>query len=78
MPKKMFINILLLVLFILYPKEAYAYVDPGTGGYIFQVLFLFFSAIIGFLAFFRNKVAAVISSVLRPIKNLLIKIGVLK
>lgn len=72
------VTILLLLLCISYPKEAYAYVDPGTGGYIFQVLFLLLSAVISILAFFRNKVEAVISSVLTPIKNLLIKIGVLK
>lgn len=61
----------MFLLFILYSREAYAYVDPGTGGYIFQVLFLAFSAVVAVLAFFRSKVEASISSVLSFIRKLL-------
>lgn len=55
---------------VLYSREAYAYIDPGTGGYLFQVLFLAFSAVVAILAFFRSKVEAAISGVLDFIRNL--------
>ena len=28
----------ILVLFLLFPKSAYAYLDPGTGSYIIQII----------------------------------------
>lgn len=68
--KKGIINIFLLLLFIIYSREAYAYVDPGTGGYLFQVLFLAFSAVVAVWAFFRSKVEAAAGNILNFIKNL--------
>lgn len=68
--KKVAVNVFLLLLFIVCSSEAYAYVDPGTGGYLFQVLFLAFSAVAAVLAFFRSKVEAAAGNVLDFIKNL--------
>ncbi len=72
--REMLIRKSLLILWffslILYPREAYAYVDPGTQGYIYQVLFLAFSAMVAIRIFFRNKLEAAIGSVRDFIKNL--------
>lgn len=71
MPKKRPINIFVFLLFTIYSREVYAYVDPGTGGYLFQVLFLAFSAVVAVLAFFRSKVEAATSGVIGFIRKLL-------
>lgn len=33
---KVILNVILV--FLLFPKPAYAYIDPGTGSYLFQLL----------------------------------------
>lgn len=38
------------------PNEAFAYVDPNVGGYVFQWLFPIFSAIAAGYLFFRNQI----------------------
>lgn len=70
MPKRRPINILVFLLFVLYSREVYAYVDPGTGGYLFQVLFLAFSAVVAVLALFGSKVEAAISGILSFVRDL--------
>jgi len=30
--------VLFFLLYVMYPQEAYAYLDPGTGSYFFQIL----------------------------------------
>lgn len=40
-----------ILLIFLIPGSAKAYIDPGTGGLIFQIGFAFFSLIIGWLLF---------------------------
>ena len=43
-------RIVLLSLSLLFiPASAHAYIDPGTGGLLFQLGFAFFSLIIGWL-----------------------------
>lgn len=32
------VSILALILFVVFTKEAYAYLDPGTGSYVLQLL----------------------------------------
>lgn len=70
MYRRTVIPTLLVLLFTLYPREASAYVDPGTGGYIFQVLFIAFSAILAALALFRSKIESVLGTISNFIKSL--------
>jgi hypothetical protein len=37
------------------PETAYAYIDPNTGGYAFQLLFPLLSAVGGVFLFFRRQ-----------------------
>lgn len=62
--------LLFLIPFILRPNEAHAYVDPGTGGYVFQILFLLFSAAVAFLAYFKDKIKGAVDGILSFFKNL--------
>lgn len=49
MPAKLFFYITLLV--ILFPKPVYAYLDPGTGSYLFQILI---AGVLGSLFFVKS------------------------
>lgn len=55
----------LFVLSSALPSVCYAYVDPTTGGYIFQLLFPIISAVAAILLFFRNGVRRALDIVLR-------------
>ena len=41
---------------VLFPATASAYIDPNTGGYVFQILFPVLSAIAGLFLFCRNYI----------------------
>jgi hypothetical protein len=61
---------------ILYPDTALAYIDPNTGGYVFQLLFPIVSAI-GFAYFFLKKqIKIIFSRIFLFIKSVLKKIFV--
>jgi hypothetical protein len=45
-----------LLYFICFPHHAHAYLDPGTGSYIFQVLI---AGLLGGMFFFRNAIKRV-------------------
>ncbi len=51
--------LLLVLMFVFYPKVAHAYIDPGTGSLFFQLLFIIITAILTAFAFFYNKVKMV-------------------
>ncbi len=59
--------LLLFLAFVFYPREAYAYIDPFTGGYLFQMLYPMLAAILAILAFFprliKNTAITVIDSI---------------
>jgi hypothetical protein len=63
---------LLMVLLIVLglPGQADAYVDPNTGGYIFQILFPIVSAIVAAFLFFKSQIVnmwkKVVGRVRRP------------
>jgi len=38
------------------PGMAYAYIDPNTGGYFFQILFPVISTVVAVYLFFKNQV----------------------
>ena len=44
-----------LACILLLPGTAFAYIDPNTGGYLFQLLFPIIAAIGAGLTFFRDK-----------------------
>lgn len=41
----------IVILFFLFPKLAHAYLDPGTGSYLFQILI---AGLLGSLFFVKN------------------------
>tara|TARA_B100000282_G_scaffold174619_1_gene126584 strand:+ start:167 stop:391 length:225 start_codon:yes stop_codon:yes gene_type:complete len=53
---KSFFYILFLTLFSTNFNIAYAYLDPGTGGFIIQAILGFIAAIIAYCSFYYNKV----------------------
>jgi hypothetical protein len=55
----------ILFLSIIFPSTCFAYVDPSTGGYIFQLLFPIISAITAVCIFFRNSIKRLFGIVFR-------------
>jgi len=56
--------ILLFALFLsLNVRDAHAYVDPGTAGYLYQIIFIAFSGLIAFFAIFKNMIRSFLSSI---------------
>jgi hypothetical protein len=60
--------ILLLVIFFLLTNKSYAYLDPGTGSIILQVLAVVLASTIAFFKFFYQK----FKDLVKKIKNYLI------
>ena len=58
--------ILLILLFIFYSPNAYAYLDPGTGGIILQAIFGIIAGVITFSYFLKQK----IKSFFEKLKNI--------
>lgn len=48
--------------FLIAPQRAEAYVDPGTGGLVYQMLILFVGLIAGYLAFLKKYIKSLFSS----------------
>jgi hypothetical protein len=44
-------------------KDAHAYVDPGTAGYLYQIIFIAFSGLIAFFAIFKNMIKSFLGSI---------------
>ena len=61
--------ILLLASIAVFPRDAFAYIDPNTGGYVFQVLFPVISVIIAWYVFFRDKLRKVVGSIVSRISG---------
>ena len=53
--------ILLSSFVFLSPTDAFAYVDPGTGGLLYQVLILFAGVVAGYFAFFKRFLKSLFS-----------------
>jgi len=58
------VAISVLMLYFL-PADAHAYIDPNTGGYVFQWLFPLFSAIAAFFMFFRTAAKNLFNRIFR-------------
>ncbi|WP_338601297.1 hypothetical protein [Desulfoferula mesophila] len=52
------ISIVLFVILLVVPSAAHAYVDPGTGGMIYQIIILLGAAVSGVITIFRKKIMA--------------------
>lgn len=50
---------LLIIVFLIFPKPAYAYLDPGTGSFMIQMLI---AAVAGFGFVFRSYWKKIISN----------------
>jgi len=50
-----------LCLGIVYPLPVFAYVDPGTGGYVFQILFPIITALTAGYLFLKDRIKALLS-----------------
>ena len=53
--KTLIFSFVLLSIFLI-PKNAFAYIDPNTGGYIFQILFPILSGIYFAFLFFGRSI----------------------
>lgn len=56
--------IMMFIIVVLFPSLSIAYVDPNTGGYVFQILFPVLSAIAGMFLFFRNYIKQIVRRLL--------------
>jgi hypothetical protein len=59
----------LIVVFIINPSYAFAYIDPNTGGFMFQLLFPIVSAIGLAYLFFKNQIKKVCNKIKRSFKS---------
>lgn len=58
--KHVVIAIMCLALFnLLFPQNAYAYIDPGSASYVFQVILAAFIGALFFLKLFWRKIKAI-------------------
>jgi hypothetical protein len=64
----------LLLLFLVNTKISYAYLDPGTGSYILQILALILASVGTFFGFFFNKVKQILKKILNFFKFIKIKL----
>ena len=68
----------LLLLFLVNTKISYAYLDPGTGSYILQILALILASVGTFFGFFFNKVKQILKKILNFFKFIKIKLKKIK
>lgn len=64
----------LLLLFLVNTKISYAYLDPGTGSYILQILALILASVGTFFGFSFNKVKQILKKILNFFKFIRIKL----
>jgi hypothetical protein len=57
--------LLILFFFVLFPRPAYAYLDMGTGSYIFQMSVAAFFGVMVALRIYWDKVKTFVSSIFK-------------
>lgn len=67
--RSIFFILLLTLVFSLGARHAHAYVDPGTAGYLYQIIFIAFSGLIAFFAIFKNMIKSFLSSIFGKSSN---------
>src|SRR5690349_11304337 len=55
----LYVSALVLIAQSVEPSSAYAYIDPNTGGYLFQILFPVISMVAAVYLFFKNQVISI-------------------
>jgi len=60
---------LFLILIILFAKNAYAYIDPNTGGFFFQTVAPFVYGILGVIVVFWKRIVNFIKGLFSKKKN---------
>ncbi|MBJ6801951.1 hypothetical protein [Geomonas propionica] len=63
------ITVLTIAVSFVAAGPVHAYVDPNTGGYVFQVLFPIISAIAGIFLFFKRQAGLLIQKFLNLFKS---------
>ena len=61
--RPIFFILLIALVLSLSARDAHAYVDPGTAGYLYQIIFIAFSGLIAFFAIFKNMIKSFLSSI---------------
>ena len=61
--KRIYFCGLLAVMVFLVPQEAHAYIDPGTGSYIFQIAIAFLVGALFYMKLFGRSTKAFISRI---------------
>ena len=62
-------NVLLFFLLLFSSKDAFAYLDPGSGSFLLQAILGLFAAIGSFFVFYFNKVKNFFSKVINSFKK---------
>ncbi len=60
---------ILIVTFLLFPKSTYAYLDPGSGSYIVQILIASLAGIGFFVKTYWNQIKSIFSRKNKSSKN---------
>ena len=55
--------------FLFLPNEVYAYIDPGTGGSILQIILAFLAGFFSLIVFYFQKVKLFIKKIINKIKK---------
>jgi len=58
-----------LILSLLFPGNAQAYIDPGMGSFFLQVILGFIAAAVTSVTFFWNKIKSIIKNIFKKKKN---------
>ncbi len=61
--RPIFLILLFAISLGLSARDAHAYVDPGTAGYLYQIIFIAFSGLIAFFAIFKNIIKSFLGSI---------------
>jgi hypothetical protein len=62
-----------LLISVIPTQQAFAYVDPNIGGWLFQLLFPLFAAVLAIWAFIRNRIASAWRSLVAGFRDRLIR-----
>ena len=54
--KKINFVLLICLFLIIFPRNSFAYLDPGTGSIILQAIAAIFAGIVTWMSFFKNKI----------------------
>jgi len=61
--------ILIFIFFLSMSGNAFAYLDPGSGGFIIQAILGFLAAIFAYMTFFWNKMKSFLNKIFKKEKD---------